>query len=129
MGRLSRTYAGTDNIAGLVVADGLTEGSCVVCDGTSEPIGIAVSVQNGLVDIAGPQEVAFAKTGAAIPFGSALTLTIDSDGKVVTCNPVTAEASLWVIGTLVSPNGAAAVEGEFVEVAINPHYVAVASEG
>ena len=43
MGRLSRTYSGTDNIAGLVVADGLTEGSCVVCDGTSEPIGIAVS--------------------------------------------------------------------------------------
>jgi len=124
MGRASRVYSGVDNIAGLVVADGLTEGSCVVCDGTSQPIGVAVSVApNGLVNIAGPQEVAFVKAGAAIAFDAADTVTTTSDGTVISVNTTTNEDGVWVLGTLVRPTGAAAAEGELVEVAINPYYV------
>ena len=124
MGRASRVYSGTDNIAGLVVADGLTEGSCVVCDGSSQPIGVAVSVApNGLINIAGPQEVAFVKAGAAIAFDSADTVTTASDGTVISVNTTTNEDGVWVLGTLVRPTGASAAEGELVEVAINPYYV------
>lgn len=124
MGRASRVYSGTDNIAGLVVADGLTEGTCVVCDGTSQPIGVAVSqAPNGLVNIAGAQEVAFVKAGAAIAFDASDQVTATSDGTVISVNTTTNEDGVWVLGTLVRPTGAAAAEGELVEVAINPYYV------
>jgi len=130
MGRLMRTYSGSDSIIGHVVADGLTEGSCVICeDETTEPLGIAVNVDaNGLVDIAGPGESAFVFAGAAIAVDAASAVCCDSTGCVICRNPATAETSAYQLGIMTRPQGHAVAEGELVEVQINPVYLAVAGE-
>lgn len=120
MGKISRFYEGSGSLQGLVVADGATEGTCVACDGTTEPIGICVGQQlDGRCDIATQGETAFAYAGANIAFDASSFATMDSDGKVISFNPATAEAATYQIGFLTRPNGEAIAEGELVEVAIN----------
>jgi len=130
MGRLSRKYSGDGSLVGLVVADGATAGTCVACDGTSEPLGVCVGQQpDGLCTIATQGEVAFALAGAAIATDASNFLTVDSDGAVISFNPATTEDAVYQIGFLVRPDGGAAAEGELVEVAINiAHVAAVGGE-
>ena len=130
MGKLSRNYSGEGSLVGLVVADGLTAGSCVACDGTSEPIGICISqAPNGLCDIATQGETAFAVAGDDIAFDSSNFATCDSNGKVITFNPATTEDAVYQIGLLTRPTGAAVAAGALVEVAINiAHVPAVGGE-
>ncbi len=120
MGKLSRTYSGDGSLVGLVVADGLTAGSCVACDGTSEPIGICVSQSpSGVCNIATQGETAFAVAGADIAFDASSFATTDSDGKVVSFNPATTEDAVYQLGFLVRPSGLAVSADELVEVVVN----------
>lgn len=130
MGRLSRTYSGSDSLVGLVVADGASAGTCVACDASSEPLGICVGQQlDGRCDIATQGETAVAIAGADIAFDSSNFLTVDSDGKVIPFNPATTETAVYQIGFLTRPSGAATGEDELVEVAINiAHVPAVGGE-
>lgn len=129
MGCMMRKYTGTDPIAGLVVADGVTPGTCVVCtDETTEPLGVAVSVDpNGNVDIAGPGDRAFVYAGSAIAADATSAVCCNSAGKIIPRAPASAETSAWQLGTLIRVDGSAIVQGEFAEVMINPVYMAVAS--
>lgn len=129
MGCMMRKYTGTDPIAGLVVADGVTAGTCVVCtDETTEPLGVAVSVDpNGNVDIAGPGDRAFVYAGSAIAADASSAVCCDSAGKIIPRSPSTAETSAWQLGTLIRVDGSAIVKDELAEIMINPVYMAVAS--
>lgn len=129
MGCMMRKYTGTDPIVGLVVADGVTAGTCVVCtDETTEPLGVAVSVDpNGNVDIAGPGDRAFVYAGSAIAADATSAVCCNSAGKVVPRSPATAETSAWQLGTLIRVDGSAIVQGELAEVFVNPVYMAVAA--
>ena len=130
MGSISRKYSGTDPIQGLVVADGLTEGTCVACDASTEPLGVAVDVSpDGLVDIATNGERAFVFANAAIAADASNFVSVSSSGKAATYNPATAESSAYVLGMLVRPHGEAIAKDSLVEVAINIHYHAVAASG
>lgn len=120
MGKLSRVYSGEGSLVGLVVADGLTAGSCVACDGSSEPLGICVSqAPDGRCNIATQGETAFAFTGAAIAADASSFATTDSAGKVISFNPATTEDALYQLGFFVRPNGRAVSAGELVEVVLN----------
>ena len=120
MGKLSRKYSAEGSLVGLVVADGLTAGTCVACDGSSEPLGICVSQSpDGLCDIATQGESAFALAGAAIAADASNFATVDSNGKVISFNPATTEDAVYQLGFFVRPDGAAVVSGALVEVAIN----------
>lgn len=124
MGRLSRKYSGDGSLVGLVVADGLTAGTCVACGASTEPLGICVGQQpDGLCNIATQGETAFAIAGAAIAADASNFLTVDSDGQVISFNPATTEDAVYQIGFCVRPDGAAVAEGELVEVAINIAHV------
>lgn len=131
MGCMMRKYTGTDPIVGLVVADGVTAGTCVVCtDETTEPLGVAVSVDpNGNVDIAGPGDRAFVYAGAAIAADSTNCICCNSAGQAIVRSPSTAETSAWQLGTLIRVQGAAIAQGELAEIMINPVYMAVAAAG
>lgn len=130
MGMISRQYSGTDSLVGLVVADGLTEGTCVACDGSSEPLGIAVDQDpTGRVDIATQGEHAFAYANAAIAADASNFVGVASSGKLATVNPATAETSGYLIGFLVRPHGEAIAKDALVEVAINIQYLSVAASG
>lgn len=129
MGCMMRKYTGTGDIAGLIVADGSDAGTCVVCtDATTEPLGVAVSVDpNGNVDIAGPGDRAFVYAGTAIAADATNCICCNSAGKAIVRSPSTAETSGWQLGTLIRVDGAAIAQGELAEIMINPVYMAVAS--
>ena len=131
MGCCMRKYAGSDDITGCVVCDGSTAGTCVVCtDETTEPLGVAVSVDpNGNVDIAGIGDRAFVYAGAAFAADSTNFVCCDSSGHIVPRSPSTAETSAFQLGMLIRPQGEAILQGELAEIFVNPQYMAVAAEG
>lgn len=120
-GSLRRQYSGSDSLVGLVVADGLTQGSCVACTAaTTEPIGICITQSpSGECVIAGQGEHAFAYAGADIAFDASGFACVDSSGKVISFNPATAETAGFQVGNFVRPEGANVAEGALVEVAVN----------
>lgn len=129
MGCCMRKYTGSDDITGCVVADGSTAGTCVVCtDATTEPLGVAVSVDpNGNVDIAGIGDRAFVYAGAAFAADSTNFVCCDSSGHIIPRSPSVAETSGYQLGMVIRPQGLAIAQGELAEIMVNPIYMAVSA--